>query len=113
MKRILLAMTAVGLVGLLAGMASAQTPAVASLSVQTAAATVGHHPYYRPGPVYWRNHWAPRYYAPPAVTVVPPPMVVAPPPVYVEPVVPYYPYYYRPGATFYFGRPRFAVGVAF
>ncbi len=114
MKRIVLAMVAVGLVGLLVGTAEAQTPTLASLSVQTAATSVGYHPY-RAG--YWAGYWGypPRYYAP-RVAVVPAPVVVAPPPAVYVPSVPYYTPYYSPYVCphrAYYGYPRVRVGIAF
>jgi len=110
MKRVAVVLAILGLVGFAATGASAQTPAVASLSMQTAAATVGHVF----GPVHWYGrYWGP-YYAVPRVAVVPyaaaPVYVAPPPPAYVAPVVPYY---YPPPAVYYYGRPRLSVGVAF
>lgn len=112
MKRIALALAAIGLVGLIVTVASAQTPAVTSLSMQTAVASVGHHPYYGPGPAHGYGHYGrPWHYPVPRVAVVP--YAIAPP-AYVVPAVPYY---CPPQASFYYGRPygrpRLSVGVAF
>jgi len=106
MKRIALVLVAIGLVGLVATVASAQTPAVASLSMHTTVASAGHHPYHGPG--HWYGHYGRPYYPGPRVAVAP--YAFAPPPAYVVPTVPYY---CPPRAYMYYGRPRLSVGIAF
>ena len=109
MKRIALALAAIGLVGLLATTAAAHTPAVASLSTGVAVASVGHHPY-GPGPGYWHGYYGHRgWYRPPVVVVAPAPVVVPvlpPPPVYG-------PYCYPPRSSIYYSSPRLSIGFGF
>ena len=115
MKRITLALAAIGLVGLLAATAVAHTPAVASLSTGVAVMSVGHHPYAR-GHDYGHGYYGHRgWYAPPIVVaprmVVP---VLPPPPVFVAPPVPVYgPYYYPRRSSIYYGTPRLSIGLGF
>lgn len=108
MKRITLALAAIGLVGLLAATAAAHTPAVASLSTGVAVMSVGHHPYAR-GHDYGHGYYGHRgWYAPPVV--VAPRMVV---PVLPPPGPVYGPYYYPPRSSIYYNRPRLSIGLGF
>jgi hypothetical protein len=110
MRRIVVTLAVIGLVGLLATAASANTPAVASLSVQAAATSVGGHPYgHWHGPYGHHPHWYPG----PRVAVVPYAYVPPPAPVYVAPAVPYYPYACPPRASVFYGSPRWSVGFSF
>ena len=115
MKRIALALAAIGLVGLLATTAAANTPAVVSLSTGVAVASVGHHPY-GPGPGYWHGYYGYRGWYRPPVVVAPPRVVVpvAPPPVVVAPPPPAYGYYcYPPRSSIYYSSPRLSIGFGF
>lgn len=107
MRRIAVTLAVLGLVGLMTAVASANTPTVASMSVQTAATAVGFHPY-----GHWHGHYGHHWYPGPRVALYPY-AVVPPPAVYVAPPVPYYPYACPPRASVFYGSPRWSLGFSF